>query len=76
MTVIYWPVDEYRCDDESRRLGHPDTRHLHCTNDSEVALALMKAGREWEMSKVTQMSVGARYHCVTGPGGLVRKVLP
>lgn len=91
MRVIYWPRDEYDCTEESRRISHPSMEHYHCKSDAEVirvmtehaAIAYCGAPNvdAWTTGQCIRVGSCAwhdnrRYRCVTGPGGLVRDVVP
>lgn len=72
MTAIYWPPDEYDCTSASRATEHPSTKHLHFDDELEACAALVDLDRNFPQL----YERGERYHCVRGPGGLLRGVRP
>jgi hypothetical protein len=70
MKVLYW--DDFDCTEETRRIAHPDTIHVHSNDERELAVAFLEyaaqAGQLWKQ--------GIRYHWFRGPRGLVRDVEP
>ena len=74
MSALYW--DDFDCTPASRAIEHPSTVHLHFDNEQDACRALLKLARDYwpEPGKASLYEAGERYHCVCGPGGLVRGV--
>ena len=70
MTAVYWPPDEYDCTPQSRAIEHPSTVHSHHDSERAACEALL-----WLLDNYNALHErGERYHCVRGPGGLLRDV--
>lgn len=86
MTVLYWPRDELDCTDASRRIAHESTVHMHFDTDREAGEAFVALFGPWiafddfgngiHANYPALFAANARYHCIRGPGGLVRDVKP
>lgn len=71
MSALYWA--DFDCTDESRRMQHASTVHVHTNDEQAACRAFLGLVDEWP----TFRDAGAaRYRCVRGPRGLVRGVRP
>ena len=81
MSVFYW--DDFDCTEETRRIAHPSTVHVHCETDRAAGLAFLQLYGGWIPRPDLGDGFGhherlppGKYGCVRGPGGLVRRVDP
>jgi hypothetical protein len=81
MTVVYWSNDEYRCDAEYKSLANQSMIYFHCSSDEEVIEAYntfleihFKRDQKFGESLVGY-PLNQRYVCITGPGGLLHRII-
>lgn len=68
MSALYW--SDFDCTSESRKIEYPSTVHAHHADERQACLAFLQLADEYSVLHER----GERYHCVRGPGGLVRGV--
>lgn len=69
VSALYWP--DFDCTPDSRRIAHTSTVHAHHDDELSACLAFLRLASEYSVLHER----GERYHCVRGPGGLVRGVI-